>query len=128
MGLFSKSRTPRTTNTLPWIQLESVEQLNDVLKTTFDKPVLLFKHSTRCGISAMVLRSFESTWSSGSELCGLYFLDLLNHREISNEIEKLTGITHQSPQAIVLKGSEIIYDASHSSIEARRIESILKKA
>lgn len=127
MGLFSRS--PKTEKKqLPWIHVQSVDQLNEIVKTTFDKPVLLFKHSTRCGVSAMALNTFELTWSTENELCELYFVDLLNHRDVSNEIAELTGVRHESPQVIVLKGSEIVYDATHSSIDARRIESILKKA
>ena len=75
----------------------------------------------------MSLNSFEREWTSGNELSGIYFVDLLRNRDVSNEIAAVTGVMHQSPQVIVLKGSEVIYDASHSSIEARRIESILKK-
>ena len=124
MGFFSKSKPVPS---LPWMNVESVEQLKDILLNDSEKPKLLFKHSTRCGISSMVLRSFEDAWSSGSELCDLYIIDLLRHRDVSNSIAELTGIMHQSPQAIVIKGKEIIYDATHSGIDARTIESILKK-
>lgn len=125
MGFFSSS-TPKTQ--LPWTRVDSVEQLHEISKTTVEKPVLLFKHSTRCGVSAMVLKSFESQWASENELCGLYFVDLLKHRDVSDEIASITGVCHQSPQVIVLKGSEVIYDASHSAIDARRIEKSLKNA
>ena len=125
MGLFSKKET---TKKLPWESLTSVEQLRELVKTTHEKPILLFKHSTRCGISAMALNSFESDWSSEKELCDIYYLDLLKHRDVSDEIAALTGVQHQSPQVIVLKGDEVVYDASHSSIDARKIESTLRKA
>ncbi len=125
MGLFSSSK-PKAQ--LPWVPVVSLDQLDQIVKSTFEKPVLLFKHSTRCGVSAMALNSFEREWSTQNELCTLYFVDLLKYREISNEIASVTGVQHQSPQVIVLKGSEIIYDESHSSINARRIETILKKA
>lgn len=124
MGLFSKK--PRIT--LPWIKLESIEQLNKIVQTTEQKPILLFKHSTRCGVSAMALNGFERNWTTDDTLCDLYFLDLLKFRDISNEIAEITGIYHQSPQCIVIKGKEIVYDESHSSIDARRIEHTLKKA
>lgn len=124
MGLFSRKPTVQK---LPWTNLSSIEQLDEIVKTTGDKPVLLFKHSTRCGISAMAFNTFESSWTSDNELCQLYYLDLLNHRDVSNKIAEITGVIHQSPQVIVLKGSEVVYDESHSSINARRIETILKK-
>jgi bacillithiol system protein YtxJ len=122
MGLFSS--TPR--KRLPWIDLESLEDLSNALAGAESKPVLFFKHSTRCSISSMLLNSLEGAWTSENELCDLYFLDLLKHRSISNEIAKETGVTHQSPQVIVMSGSEVLYSASHSSIDARRIEQTLK--
>lgn len=132
MGWFSKkersedakSATPR--NEIKWIPLTSEEQLMEIVKTTHEKPVFLFKHSTRCSISAMAKNNVERNWTSGNELCNAYLLDLLEHRDVSNKIAEITGIVHQSPQAIVLKGSEIIYDETHSSIDARRIESTLR--
>lgn len=132
MGWFTKksaaSKPEVTGNGIKWIPLTSVDQLMEVAKTTHDKPVFLFKHSTRCSISAMAKNNLERHWSTGDDLCNAYYLDLLQHRDVSNKIEEITGITHQSPQAIVLKGSDIIYDESHSAIDARRIETVLRKA
>ena len=126
MGLFSKSPKP---SALPWVAITSTNQLNELLHNISEdivkKPVLLFKHSTRCSISSMALNGFERNWTSGNEKCDLYFVDLLAYREVSNLIAELTGIQHQSPQVIVLKGKDIVYDESHSGIDARRIESIL---
>lgn len=125
MGLFSKTPKPEA---LPWIEITSTNQLSELLHNIGEKPVLLFKHSTRCSISSMALNGFERNWSTGRELCDLYFIDLLKYREVSNLIAELTGVVHQSPQAIVIKGKEIVYDESHSGIDARRIESILSKS
>lgn len=122
MGLFSFSHTKR----LPWTDITSVDQLKEVIASSNEHPVLLFKHSTRCSISTMALNSFEQSWSSENELCQLYFVDLLKNRDVSNAIATETGITHQSPQAILLKGSEVIYHASHSSIQVRAIEKTLR--
>ena len=124
MGLFSSSRK---NNSLPWVNIVSIDQLKEVLLSDSEKPKLFFKHSTRCSISSMALNSFESRWTSALEQCDLYFIDLLRHRDVSNEIADLTGVFHQSPQVIVVKGRDIIYDATHSAIDARQIESILKK-
>lgn len=129
MGLFSSKKSVSIKReALPWKNISSVEQLTELLHNVGEKPILLFKHSTRCGVSSMVLKSFENQWDTGTELCDIYFVDLLNHRDVSNEIAVLTGIMHQSPQAIVIKGKEIVYDATHSAIDARKIQSLLKKA
>ena len=124
MGLFTRNTEK---STFPWGHITSTEQLREVLATTEEKPILLFKHSSRCSISSMALNGFERNWQVEGEACGLYFIDLLKYRDVSNLIAELTGITHQSPQVIVINGKEIVYDATHSSIDARRIESILKK-
>tara|TARA_R110002072_G_C7977210_1_gene535684 strand:- start:19374 stop:19754 length:381 start_codon:yes stop_codon:yes gene_type:complete len=125
MGLFNFSNRPKK-EALPWVNISSVEQLKDVLTSIDDKPVLLFKHSTRCSISSMALNGFERDWT-GEVDCKLYFIDLLKHRDVSAQVAELTGVIHQSPQAIVIKGKEIVYDATHTAIDARRIENTLKK-
>ena len=47
------------------------------------------------------------------------------HRDISNAVATLTGVRHQSPQAIVLRDGKPVYHASHYDIEAEHIEANL---
>ncbi len=101
-----------------WIDLNSIEQLEDVIERSKEKPVLVFKHSTRCSISLMVLNGFERSWEDTEEM-DLYFLDLLKHRDVSNAIAEKTQVVHQSPQVLVLKDGKVLYHASHNSIDAR---------
>lgn len=122
MGLFTTLNKQR----LPWTNITSVDQLHEVLESAKSKPALLFKHSTRCSISSMALNSFENEWGTENELCDLYFVDLLRHRDVSNAIASETNVVHQSPQAILFDGSDVMYHSSHSSIDARAIEKLLK--
>lgn len=115
MGLFSRKQE----KSLPWIELKSIEELDQAIKQSVDKPVLFFKHSTRCSISSMALNSFENNWN-GTDEVDLYFLDLLSHRDISNAIAEKTNVVHQSPQVIVLKNNEVVYTATHSGINAEQ--------
>ena len=108
MGLFSFSKSPKK-EALPWINITSVDELREILTNVGEEAILLFKHSTRCSISSMALNGFERNWSGEAD-CKLYFIDLLKHRDVSAEVAELTGIIHQSPQAIVVKGKEIVYD------------------
>lgn len=120
MGWFSKDKgEEKKQGGLPWKMLTSVEQLREVIEGSVEKPVLLFKHSTRCSISAMALNSLQRNWTGSEEEIDLYYLDLLDHRDVSNAIAVETGVMHQSPQAIVLKNKEVVYTATHSSIDAR---------
>lgn len=131
MGLFSafkkdtSSNLSKKTNTFPWIDLTSVDQLIEVQEQSKITPVVIFKHSTRCVISRMVLREFESSFPKDKQSVSLYFLDLLTYRDISNEIGSKFQVSHQSPQLIVLKNGEAVYHASHNEIKAGAIKDII---
>lgn len=124
MGLFSSFKSNDKV-AFPWIELTSSEQLKQAIESSVENAVILFKHSTRCSISSMAKSRFESNWNTDLSDVSIYYLDLIAHRNISNEIAELTGIEHQSPQAIVLKNKEVIYDASHSEISAKAIENLI---
>jgi len=100
-----------------WNNLNKIETLNEINELSLTKKVLIFKHSTRCGISRMVLKQFESEFDL-EENYECYLLDLLNFRTISNEIESIYGITHQSPQLLIIKDKIAIFSATHNEIEA----------
>ncbi len=101
MGFFSSSRS-----NFPWVKLTSSEQLDELIQRSHEVPVLLFKHSTSCSISAMAISRFENKWKANDSLCICVYLDLLANRPLSNEIAVKTGIVHQSPQAILLKNEK----------------------
>ncbi|MFT5779205.1 MAG: bacillithiol system protein YtxJ [Crocinitomicaceae bacterium] len=119
MGWFSSNSESNSKKALPWEQLTSVEQLKKAMDSSSEKPVLLFKHSTRCSISSMAFSGFQSGWEGTEEEITIYYLDLLKYRDVSDEIARLTGVFHQSPQVIVLKNKEVVYTATHSGISAR---------
>lgn len=122
MGLFGYSSSK---STFPWSQLTSMEQLRSLFNTPNEVPFLIFKHSTRCSISSMALNRFENEWDQSTGNIEMFYLDLLEFRAISNEIAQLTGVEHQSPQAILIKDGKVIYHASHSGISAKDILNIL---
>ena len=131
MGLFSafkkdtSSNQSKKTNTFTWVDLTSVDQLFEIQEQSKITPVVIFKHSTRCVISRMVLREFESSFSKDQHSVSLYFLDLLTYRDISNEIGSKFQVFHQSPQLIVLKNGQAVYHASHNEIKADAIKDII---
>lgn len=106
-----------------WIPLTDSSQLSEI-NLRSDGPsvraVLLFKHSTRCSISAMALNRLESKWIDDPSI-PLYFLDLLNHRPLSHEIAETYNIEHESPQVLLIRNGRCIYTASHSDIRAQDI-------
>jgi bacillithiol system protein YtxJ len=98
------------------ILLTSEDQLEELLKASKTRSVLLFKHSTSCGISAMVHKRFENKLQDKKDLYDYYFLDLLRYRDISDLIAKKFNIMHQSPQLILIKKGKVVDHSSHYGI------------
>ena len=108
-----------------WSPLSESSQLDTLIKLSKTKPVLIFKHSTRCGISRMALKSFEKQYDLSADQIELYFLDLLNYRALSNEIATRFHISHQSPQVIVLQNEKVVYHDSHYQISVEEIKKVI---
>ncbi|MBW3469174.1 bacillithiol system redox-active protein YtxJ [Arthrospiribacter ruber] len=105
-----------------WEKLEDLTQLTQIKNLSREKPVLIFKHSTRCSISSMALDRLRRNWQDAdSEKIKPYYLDLISFREISNQIAEEFGIMHQSPQVILIKDGKAVYDNSHMGISYRDI-------
>ena len=111
----------QNTSTSFWNIMESEEDLAQAVQKSFEKKVVIFKHSTRCHISKMVLKSFENEVAHSDKDVVYYFLDLISHRSISNKIADDFGVTHQSPQMIVLENGKAVKNASHQSISVNQI-------
>lgn len=122
--IFGSSEEENTSPKVNWIPLTDLGQLNEIINVSVTKPVAIFKHSTRCSVSRMALRQFENEFDLSDKVT-LYFLDLLNHRDVSNEIAIRFGVEHQSPQLILINNGKAVYDASHSSIDAESLERYL---
>lgn len=107
-----------------WNKLESESDLYNLIlisKTNTDKYFLIFKHSTRCPVSAMSLHRLERNWSLVKEKITPYFLDLIKFRSVSNQIEESFGVRHQSPQVLLIKDGECIYHQSHHLISVEEL-------
>jgi bacillithiol system protein YtxJ len=110
---------------IQWEPLESVDQLDNVIKNSTLKPKVIFKHSTRCGISRMVLRQFENDFKKNDDEVTFYFLDLLNYREVSADVASKLNVIHQSPQVIILYNKEILHTESHQGIDIKKVQQIV---
>ena len=107
---------------MEWKKINLAEQIEEIKKASKQHPVLIFKHSTSCSISAMALNRLERAWSSQSdEKLSPYYLDLLSYRPISSQIAQEFGIEHQSPQVLLIKDGVCVYNESHYSISLSEI-------
>jgi bacillithiol system protein YtxJ len=102
-----------------WIYLTNEEQLHQIKANSNTKPQVIFKHSTRCSISSMAKNRLETSEQT-AEL-DFHFLDLIKYRSISNRIADDFKVYHESPQVLVIKNGECIYDESHSGIDMEEI-------
>ncbi|RAV28728.1 bacillithiol system redox-active protein YtxJ [Sinomicrobium soli] len=105
---------------LEWSPLVSLSQLDEVVKESTEVPVLIFKHSTRCGISRMAYKNFEREMDAGAPV-KLYYLDILNHRDVSGAVAERFGVIHESPQLLLLRNGKVVYNESHGAITAGKL-------
>lgn len=120
-NIFGTNESEKVDSNLNWINLNHIDQLDLIINESCEIPVLIFKHSTRCSISRMVLKQFEIKYNL-EEKMKLYFLDLLEYRTISNQIADRFNVVHQSPQVLIIKNGISIYNASHESILDKDLE------
>jgi bacillithiol system protein YtxJ len=102
-----------------FIKVDSLEALDRLFEASFTKPVVLFKHSTTCGISSGVYREVSQVPADVNVVV------IQTHRELSNTISSRTGVRHESPQAFVIVDGKAVYHASHYDIEAEHIKARL---
>lgn len=124
MSIFNNlfgSTEQENTSKIEWKKLSDLGQLNELTVLSFEKPVLIFKHSTRCSISRFALKQFENEYDFTNEELQPYFLDLLEYRSISNEVALRFDVFHQSPQILIIKEGKCIYDESHDNISAKNM-------
>jgi len=109
---------------MQWNDLLSISQIESIAENA--EISIIFKHSNRCGISSTALYRIESFKEKYSSLPYVfYFLDLVKHREISNDIAKRFEVEHQSPQILVIENGICIYNVSHLNIKPSELYSFL---
>ncbi|SNR53299.1 MULTISPECIES: bacillithiol system redox-active protein YtxJ [Hymenobacter] len=110
----------------PWQPLTQAEQLTEIVRESHEQPVIIFKHSTTCSISAAAKAKVERQWDgAGLEGTKVYYLDLLRFRPISQEIAEKFGVRHESPQLLLIQDGECRYDASHMGIRLSDVKSLV---
>lgn len=133
MGFFDQLFNIKTTQredksklgSFTWRTLENVTQLDAVEKLSEEKLIVIFKHSVTCGISNMVWHQFQNEIDFTNERVEMLYLDLLAHRDVSNEITRRFKVLHQSPQILVISNGEVLHHASHSAIRISNIKKYL---
>ncbi|MDX6692623.1 MAG: hypothetical protein QOF02_226 [Blastocatellia bacterium] len=95
--------------------------LKELFTLSNSQPVILFKHSTTCPISAA---AYQEMSGYGGEVS---LVVVQESRDLSRSIEQLTGVRHESPQAIILRDGKAVWSASHWSVTADAVKSEFDK-
>ena len=104
---------------MDWIVLNDLHQLSNIKELSKSRAQVIFKHSTRCATSSLAKSRLEKKEQPpGTDF---YFLDLLQFRPISDKIAADFAVYHESPQVLLIKNSECVYDESHGSIQMDEI-------
>jgi bacillithiol system protein YtxJ len=100
-----------------WKTIHTDKELEEAITESYEKPVLLFKHSTRCAISSMAFDRLDRNWEDGEmkETIG-YMIDVIGDRGISDSVQHRFGIRHESPQLLLLRDGKVIFHDSHMGI------------
>ena len=120
MGFIKKIFNNNTVNNEPlvnWAMIDGIDTMTEIIDNAKNSTLIIFKHSSRCGMSSSILRKFEkktSTTFTDKKL--FYFLNVIKHKDVSDEIEKRFSIRHESPQVLIVKNNEVIKHDSHYSI------------
>lgn len=96
-----------------WNDLNTTEQLKKLIHDSEVSPQVIFKYSSRCSISDVVRNRLEKTKADG---INFHFLDLIRYRALSNEIAEKFGVEHESPQILLIRNGQCVYDESHLSV------------
>lgn len=115
-NIFSSKKNTPNNNGERWSPITGDDHLENAVRLSYENKVVIFKHSTGCGVSRMALKKFENEMALLQDDVAFFFLDLLAYRDLSNKIAKKFGIVHQSPQIIVLKDGKAVRSASHEEI------------
>ncbi len=102
-----------------WKELKDEVGLEAIVQKSSERPQVIFKHSTRCSISTMAKSRLERADEPSN--IDFNYLDLIAHRNISTKIADDFSVEHASPQVLIIKNGECIYDENHSGISMNEI-------
>lgn len=98
-----------------FVPVADAAALDRLFADSAEKPVVLFKHDFACRISTAAHRELATLPVQ------VPLIDVERQKDLAAEVASRTGITHESPQVIVLRDGRAVYDASLWEITAEEI-------
>lgn len=114
-------------------QLQHIEQLDRLLSESHTRPLLLFKHSFSCGVSAEALDELIDHLNADIVAAGVpdphyAIVTVQTHRDVSNAVSMKLGVRHETPQALLIRDGRVIWSASHFRVTAEAMKKALTSA
>ncbi len=106
---------------IEWLHLEEMGQIDEILTASQSRTQMIFKHSTRCGVSGMVRSQLDGNWTHAGKITP-WHLDLLRNRNISNEVAERFGVQHESPQIILISKGQVTKAVSHTPLSKDELD------
>jgi len=106
---------------MPWKNLVTQEEISSLSSNSFAKPQCIFKHSTRCSISSTVKSRLEQGLSELEVHMDMYYLDLIQYRQVSNQVAEIFQVQHESPQVLLIYKGACIFEESHLGIQVSEL-------
>lgn len=104
---------------MDWKVLKDETEVDEIIRRSETRPQVIFKHSTRCSISSVAKGRLDRAVPPST--ADFYYLDLVNYRGISNKVSEVFRVHHESPQVLVIRNGECVYDESHMGISMQDI-------
>jgi bacillithiol system protein YtxJ len=100
------------------VELQNIHELNEALQESFERPILLFKHSLICPVSTRAFDELRSFLAKADSSARYRLIRIQKARDVSNEVTSRLHVRHESPQAILVRDGREVWNASHSNITA----------
>ena len=120
--IFKKNDPEAQEAFINWLHLINIDQIKQIRSLSKSETVFIFKHSTRCGISKMVIKRFENMFNESMSNVKVYYLDLLSYRDVSDKVGVTFNVIHQSPQLLIIKNEVSVFNTSHQDITSIKLQ------
>jgi bacillithiol system protein YtxJ len=106
--------------------LERIDELERLIVESKAQPVLLFKHSFTCGVSAEALDELISHLNEQNVDVRYAIVTVQTHRDVSNAVSTKLGVRHETPQALLVRDGRVVWSASHFRVNAQELNKALR--
>lgn len=111
--------------TQPFVPLPDLAALEAALSAAAREPVLIFKHSATCGISAQAHDELAAWLRDHQVRVPAFIVHVRESRAVSTAIAERFAVRHESPQVLLVHGGTVHWHASHWHVTGREVQQAL---